>query len=202
LVTRRFLIGGGAALVAAATAGTGLAGGYDRVPEQESPSVAVGEINHGQPWNVRVTQAVLFDGADLEPVVTLTEESNHWLVVVADVEVTAPVSRTDVNEVLFPTGIDGIDDPKLSGVVSGAPPVDQVVLVRDDSTSVVLHPGLPEQVAFGWERSSEAPPPAEIQVQIIGKTLRKNFFDESRDWLDPAVRATVTVPLEDRRGER
>jgi hypothetical protein len=196
------LIGAGATLVAAATAGTGLAGGFDRTAEQGPPPVTVGEVNHGQPWNVRVTQAVLFDGADLEPVVTLTEESNHWLVVAADVEITAPASRTDATEVLFPTGIDGIDDPGFAGVVPGAPPVDQVVLVRDDSTSVVLHPGLPEQVAFVWERASDAPPPAEIQVQIIGKTLRKNFFDESQDWLDPAVRATVTVPLEDRRGDR
>jgi hypothetical protein len=201
LVTRRWLVGVSAAVVTATTAGTGVAGGFDRVAAEGPPQIAVDEISHGQPWNVRVTRAILFDGADLEPVVYLDEESNHWLLVAADVEITTPDSRTDIHDVLFPTGIDGIAGDS-GGVLPEAPPLPLMVLVRDDSNVAALHPGLPEQVAFLWERSSDAPPPAEIEVQIIAKTLRENFFDESLEWLDPAVKATVTVPLEDRRGDQ
>lgn len=193
------MAGAGLCVVAATTALVGIGGGLDRVPPPELPVVAVGERNEGQPWTVTVARAVL--AADLAPV--LPQEEGYFLAVVADVEITAPESRGDVSDILCVRNVEGFarehDD---SSICPGGVLADDVRLIRDPANrAAALHPGLPERVAFLWELAAHAPPPAEVQVEIIGKTYRESTLTGSMEWLDEAPRARLLVPVEDRREE-
>lgn len=176
----------------------GLAGGFDSVPPPEPPVVAVDERNEGEPWTVTVDGAVL--AADLEPAVLL--EEGYWLAVIADVEITADESRRDLYEVLCLTEVPGhAREDGESFVCPGSVPADDVRLVRDGSAVGLLHPGLPERLAFLWELAADAPPPADVHVEIVGKTYQESSLTGRMEWLDAAPRAQLTVPVQDRREE-
>jgi hypothetical protein len=196
------LAGAGMCILVLLVAVAGLAGLLDEAPPEPLPAAAVEEVSQGQPWNVTVISAGLF--TDLSPAV-LEDDSHHWLAVVAVVEVTALESRTDLRDVLYVTGIDGLGGgqfPSRIIGIGGAVAADDVRIARDGSVAISLHPGLAERVGFLWERSGDAPPPAEIEVRIVGKTHRESSLTSTMEWLDPTPRARVTVPLEDRRGEQ
>jgi hypothetical protein len=192
------IVGGVLCALVALVAVVGLAGGFDRVAAGELPVVAEDEPNQGEPWNVTVTGAVL--AADLEPAVLY--EDGYWLAVIADVEVTAGESRTDLAEILYVTGVEGLAREHTErGSYPGATFADDIRLVRDGTAAASLHPGLPERVAFLWELAIDTPPPAEVHIEIIGKTYRESVLTGAMEWLDGAARAQLTVPVEDRREE-
>jgi hypothetical protein len=192
------MIGAGVCLLVIVVSVVGLAGGLDRVPAGEPPVVAPDELNAGEPWNVTVDAAAL--AADLEPAVL--QEDGYWLAVIADVEITADESRRDVDEILCVRDVAGLArEPFESIACPDALPADDIRLLRDGSTVGALHPGLPERVAFLWELAADAEPPAEVQVEIIGKTQRRDSLTGRLQWLDEAPRARLTVPVEDRREE-
>jgi hypothetical protein len=178
----RWLAAGGAVVVLAIS---GLFGGLDRVDAGGVPTVAVGAVDRGEPWNVTVTGVRLL--AD-QPPLHASRPGDRWLAVVATVEVTADGSRGDVADILRVSGAQGLRDE--------AP--ETVLLVRD-YTPAQLHPGLPEKVAFFWEQAPDAPVPTQVTVGIVGKTHRIDTLTGAREWLEAAVRAKVRAPVEDRR---
>lgn len=189
------VIGIGACALVLVVAAAGLAGGLEEVPPEELPAVAVDERSEGEPYHVTVASAGLV--GDVE-VTSLPEGADHWLLVFADVEVTSQESRADVRDALFVSGIDGLlGDQTLFGYPE-AVLADTVLRARDDGRVSMLHPGLPERLAFLWgRRSGDRPPPAEIDVVIVSKTLRKASLNNRMMWLDDTPRAKVTVPLQD-----
>jgi hypothetical protein len=176
----------------------GLAGGLDRVPPRQLPVVAEDQLNPGEPWNVTVEAAVL--AVDLEP--AFLQEEGYWLAVIADVEVNADETRSDLYEILYVTDVEGLArEHQASGIYPGAIQADDIRLVRDGTAAASLHPGLPERLAFLWELAADTPPPAEVHVEIVGKTYRTSSLTGAMEWLDEAPRAQLTVPVEDRREE-
>jgi hypothetical protein len=169
----------------AALAVSGLFGGLNDVHRPELPTVEVKAADRGSPWNVTVLRARLI--SDLSPLKPATA-GNHWLGVVATVEVTADESRTDLADVLRLSGVAGLtsDEPA------------HVVQMRDATEPVQLNPGMPEDLAFVWEQAAGTPKAAEVTLQIYGKTYRLDSIGDKMAWLDPAPRAQVVVPLEDR----
>ncbi|HEY8472037.1 MAG TPA: hypothetical protein VIL37_05310 [Natronosporangium sp.] len=186
-------------LLVATAAVVGLAGGFDPVPPPEPPMVAVDERNEGEPWTVTVDGAVL--AGNLEPAVL--QEDGYWLAVIAEVEITDVESRRDAYEILCVRDVVGLarqhDEP--SEGCPGAVEADDIRLVRDGSAVTTLHPGLPERVAYLWELAADAEPPAEVRVEIVGETYREDSLTGRMEWLDPAPRAQLLVPVEDRREE-
>ncbi|MBF9127596.1 hypothetical protein I0C86_01080 [Plantactinospora sp. S1510] len=164
---------------------SGIFGGLDTVDRSKLPTVELGAVDRGKPWNVTVVRVRLI--ADL-PAHKPTTAGNHWVGVVATVEVTAPESRADLWDVLRLPGAEGLRSEKPA----------YVVLMRDDTERVRLNPGMPEQLAFVWERAGDSRPSA-VTVQILGKTLRQDSLTGTMTWLDPAPRAEVVAPVEDQR---
>lgn len=195
---RLLIVGAGGCLLAVVVSIVGLAGGLDRVPASQLPVVAVDERHQGQPWSVTVDGAVL--AADLQP--AILQGDGYWLAVTAEVEITADESRNDIYQILCLRPIAGLArEPVESVACPDARPADDIRLIRDGSALASLHPGLPERVAFLWELAAGAEPPAEVQVEIIGKTYREDSLTGRMSWLDEAPRAQLTVPVEDRREE-
>lgn len=180
----------------------GLAGGFEEVAaEQQIPPVAVDELSEGLPWDVTVESAGLF--TELSPA-RLHDEANHWLVVVAEVALTADQTRHDMGDILVVPagGIDGIDhEDSRSGALPDTVQPTEVRLIRDGSYLASLHPGLPERVAFMWERAGDGPPPATVEVVIVSKAERVSVLSGQLEWLDFEPRGQVTVTLQDRREE-
>lgn len=177
-------LGIGAGLLAGAA--LYLAGGLDTVPAQEVPTVAAGAVSQAKPWNVTVTHAqVRNDGPP-----KLSQPGNLWFEVFATIEVRADGSdHVVVAGALSVSGIDGL-----------LPKNPEVRLVRDDTYVVHLHPGMPEQVVFRWERSGDAALSTEVEVLIHGKEYRRDVFTGLRQWMDePTPRAKVGLPVDDRR---
>jgi hypothetical protein len=193
------LAGGGACVLLLATGVAGLAGGFDPVPAEELPVVAADEVFESEPWNVTVDQAVL--AADLDPAELY--EDGYWLAVVADVEITTDESwDRGFAEILYVTGVDGMArEHQDSRLFPGAILADDIRLVRDGSAVGALHPGLPERVAFLWELVIDTPPPAEVHIEITGRTYRESTLTGQMEWLDEEPRAQLTVPVQDRREE-
>jgi hypothetical protein len=194
---RRLLtIGVGLCVLLVVVAVVALAGGLDRVPPEELPVAVVDQRNEGQPWNVTVAGAVL--AADLSPAVL--QEEGYWLAVVADVEVTADQTRTDVYDILCVTDVQGLarEHQESSNCPGGIGP-DDVRLYRDASAATSIHPGLPERLAFLWELAGDTEAPAEVHVEVVGKTYREDSLTGSMAWLDAAPRVQLRVPIEDRR---
>jgi hypothetical protein len=199
LSQRVLMVAVGACVLVVGLAVVAAAGGLERVEPAGLPVVAVEERNEGQPWTVTVARAVL--AADLPPA-TLQEEDGYWLAVVADVEVTANESRGDVYDILCLTAVEGLTrEHQESSLCPGLITADDVRLFRDASAANTLHPGLPERLAFLWELAGDAPPPAEVHVEIVGKTYREDSLTGQMQWLDAAPRAQLTVPVEDRRDQ-
>lgn len=172
-------------------------GGLRPVPQTPLATLAVDQISRGEPWNVTVTGARL--ASDLTPAAYLHDRAHHWVAVIAEVEITAPESRADLLEVVRLRGIDGLGEHPGAVVEEGLVRPDAVLRVRDAASARLLHPGLPEQLVFLWERASDAPPPPEVTVLIIGMTWRESSLTGAWEWLDAAPRAQVMVPLVDQR---
>jgi hypothetical protein len=180
-------LGAGAGVVALAI--SGLFGGLDKTQTSGLPTVAANVVDAGTPWNVTVSGARLVD--DLPPL-HLERAGDRWVAVVATVEVTADESRNDLDEVVRITGVSGLLGTRPSGVY----------LLRDDTRLGYLHPGLPEKVAFVWEQTGSQAVPTLVEVEIWGKTHRVGSLSGSLGWFDPAPRARVAIPVEDRRAAR
>jgi hypothetical protein len=162
-------------------------GGLDGVAGPGLPRTALNTVDRGAPWNVTVTGARLLDGPAL---IKPEHEGDHWLLVLATVEVTADESRNDIGDVLRLSGVPGLRNEEP----------DYAYLVRDQSPVGYLNPGMPEQLAYAWAQAPDAPVPTEIEVQIHGKTWRADSLTGSMGWFDDAPRSRATVSVEDRRG--
>jgi hypothetical protein len=169
-------------------------GGWQTV-SQAQPELKAGVVDPGKPWNVKVVTARLL--GNLEPAVYLKNKEDHWLAVIAEIEITDDHSHIDISRILQVPNAVGVLVDMPTGTSFDAYPHD-VLLSRDATRVEALHPGMPEKVAFLWEQKPDALP-TEVDVAIVGMTWRKNTLTDEYEWLDPKVRATVTVPVEDKR---
>jgi hypothetical protein len=183
-----YACGGVAVAVAAAF------GGLQTI-HHERPTLQVGQVDPGEPWDVKVLTARLL--GNLEPAVYLKNKEDHWLVVIAEVTVTDTTSHTDINRI--------IRVPQALGILIDTPTgtsfdqyLYEVLLSRDGTRAEALHPGMTERVAYLWEQKPDALPKS-VAVDIMGLTWRENSLTGSHEWLDEAVRASLTVPVEDKR---
>jgi hypothetical protein len=169
-------------------------GGFAPV-EHPEPVLKVGEVNAGTPWNVKIVSVRLVQ--DLEPAVRLEDKQNHWLAVVAEIEITDVESHSDIRDIIMlPTAEGLVFDEYMKTTKDQRA---REVLITSDATRVdALHPGLTERVAFLWEQKGDVLP-KQVEVQIMGKTWRENTLSGTMEWLDLAPRATLTAPVEDKR---
>ncbi|HCT78222.1 MAG TPA: hypothetical protein DGT23_16930 [Micromonosporaceae bacterium] len=164
---------------------SGLFGGLEPVT-RKAPAVAVGTAIDGGPGLITVTKVQLHQ--TLPPMV-LQDKANHWLVVVAKVEITAEESWTALSGMIQLSGVDGLVDKRPTPM-----------LVRDGARTGMLHPGMPEEVAFFWERKAGTPAPKEVTVQVNLRIHRKESFGGSMQWMPEEMPAgEVTLPLVDKR---
>lgn len=169
-------------------------GGWQTVSVEQA-KLKPGQLDPGRPWNVKVVTARLLK--DLEPAVYLENKEDHWLVVIAEVEITDDHSHIDVDGIVQVPNAVGI----LTGLQSGTSfdkYASDVLLSRDGTRVTSLHPGMPERVAYLWEQKPDALP-TQVDVDIMGMTWRKNSLTDDYEWLDEHVRASLTVPVEDKR---
>ena len=169
-------------------------GGWQPVAKAE-PALKPGMVDAGKPWNVKVETVRLL--GNLEPAVYLKNKEDHWLAVIAEIEITDDRSHIDISQILQVPSAVGIVNDMASGTSFDAYPHD-VLLSRDATRVEALHPGMPERVAFLWEQKPDALP-TQVDVAIVGMTWRKNSLTDDYEWLDPEVRATLTVPVQDKR---
>jgi hypothetical protein len=162
---------------------SGLFGGLR--PVTTTPQVKPGVVDKGDPWNVTVIKCRLGTAADLEPL-HLDHDGDRWFVVLATIEVTSDDSRDDIS--------DALRVPEVPGLLTKEPA--RILLARDASDVMYLNPGMPERVGFVWEESGSAPPPTTALVEVYGKTLRESSLTGNKEWLDTAVRAEVTSPVD------
>jgi hypothetical protein len=166
---------------------SGLFGGLKPGAAPPVPTVRVGAVNQGVPWNVTVTRVRLVSDT---PPLLLKNKGDRWLLVLATVEVTADESRQDIGDALRVTGV--------TGLLSTEPAY--VVRARDATYAGLLNPGMPERLGFFWEQSSGSPVPTRVDVQVYGMTHRLDSLTGLPGWYDPAVRAQVPdIPVEDKR---
>jgi hypothetical protein len=177
-----------AALAAVAVVATIPFGGLRTVDPKLASVVRlkVDEVSKGGPWNVTVTGGRLLKD---QPPLKAGTKGNRWVIVLATVEITADETRNDMDAILQISG--------AQGLVSDKPT--EVRLLRDYTAYPALHPGIPERMIFGWEQAADAPVPTQVDVTIVGKTLRPDSLRNAPSWLDDAPRAVVTVPVVDRR---
>lgn len=165
-----------------------LFGGLAAVPDDGLPTLGLDEKVDGLPWSVTVADVVLTP--ELPPA-RLSDDDNHFLVVVAVVEATAGETRTDLADILR---------VEVTGVDPQASP-NAIIVLRDATIAESVHPGLPERLAFFWERTVSDEVPDEATVVVHGKTYRESSLTETMEWLDHGPRARVTAPVRDRRDE-
>jgi hypothetical protein len=166
---------------------SGLFGGLEPASAPTVPTVAVDTAIEAGPWRVTVTGARL--AGDLPPLL-LQDKADHWVVAVATVEITADETETDLRQILRLSGVDGLKTEAPSNMV----------MLRDSTVVKQLNPGMPEKLLFLWEQSSGARVPTEITVRVQGLTWRPDSLTGRNDWKDPKTCATVSVPVQDRRG--
>lgn len=157
----------------------GLAGGFEQAEPEPLPVVAVDEVFEGEPWNVAVSRAVLF--SELEPSRLRDPDRNHWLAVVAEIEITAAETRGDIRQVVAVSGIEGLVG-EADGEVPGTVPPYDVRIVRDATPVVGLHPGLTERVVYLWERANELHRPAsppQPERRVVARRSRPGYSDSS-----------------------
>ena len=169
-------------------------GGLQTV-SHERPALQVGQVDEGTPWNVKVVTARLL--GSLEPAVYLKNKEDHWLAVIAEVEITDTESHSDVNRIIRVPQAVGILVDNPSGTSFDAYP-NNLLLARDGTNVQALHPGMKERVAFLWEQKPDALPTS-VAVDVMGLTWRKSSLSGAYGWFDEAVRASLTVPVEDKR---
>lgn len=197
------VLGIGGCLAVVLVAVIGLTGGLSRAGGDEIPQVAPEEQVEGEPWNVTVIDGALFPGHALEPA-TKPVTGDHWLIVLAEIEVTAETSYP-VAPALRIAGIDGLVPDTFDPSRSQGP---EVWRARDSTQAFQLEPGLPERVLYLWERSGEEVP-EEFQVEIMDRTFRvsglsryEHLYGTHSEWLpEDEPRARVVLPLQDRRDD-
>jgi hypothetical protein len=169
-------------------------GGWQKVDSAEPP-LKPGDVNAGKPWNVKVETVRLL--GNLEPAVYLKNKQDHWLAVIATIEITDTRSHTDIAQI--------IQVPNAVGLYKAFPTgtyldnyADNVLVSRDATRVWALNPGMPERLAFLWEQKPDALP-KEVDVSIIGMTWRENTLTNDYEWMDDEPRATLTVPVQDKR---
>jgi hypothetical protein len=115
---------------------------------------------------------------------TLSDASNHWIILIATVEVTDTRSWPALPKNVRLEGVDGLVKPE---------PL--TVLRRDGSTLGPLQPGMPEDIAYVWEQRSAYTAPAEVSVSIAGLT-RLDDPSGQPQWTDgPVVAQIRTGPV-------
>lgn len=207
LVVPLVVLGVGACLAVVLVAVIGLTGGLAEAGEEdEVPQAALEEKVETEAWDVTVIDAALFPPNALEPS-TEPRDGYHWLVVLAEVEVTAPASHR-VGQALEVTGIPGLAMSDLTDPPQPLPP--ELWRTRDGTAVVRLEPGLPERVLFLWQRSGEDTP-QEVQVEVVDRVFRvsgispyEHLYGKRSEWIYPIPdlpAARVTVPLKDRRDD-
>lgn len=169
---------------AAALAVSGFFGGLAPTDQPKVPALTVDAANEGKPWTVTVTGARVVD--ELEPL-RLRAKGDRWVVVLAIIDITADESRSDIR--------DAVRIADVGGLTTEEPA--HVYLLRDDKEVGLLHPGLPEKVAFFWEQAGDAAIPTEVRVRILGKTQRPDSFSGRLSWRDPEVRAEGMIEVRD-----
>jgi hypothetical protein len=165
---------------------SGLAGGLDPVASPGAPQVRPSMVNEGSPWNITVlTGRVVNDLSPIKP----RKDGDRWFIVLATIEVTSDESRNDMRQALRVPAVAGLLDEEPA----------HVLMARDGTEVGYLNPGMPEVLGFVWEQRSDVPLTAMTDVDIWGKTHRISSLTGRMEWLDLAVRATVHVPVQDRR---
>ncbi|MDX8480020.1 hypothetical protein RFN28_16230 [Mesorhizobium sp. VK24D] len=71
-----------------------------------------------------------------------------------------------------------------------------IVLTRDSTLSPELHPGMPERMAYIWQLSDGAAPPASLDLTIIHKTYkqRDNLYGLP-GWFNPTPIGVLMLPV-------
>lgn len=178
---RRWGYGLGAVVLAV----SGLFGGWKPAPPP--PPAQAGTVIDAGPWRVNIRDARLT--GELEPMLLIKKE-NHFIVVVATTEITGDETWKGISSILELSGVDGVDKPYPAGVV----------LMRDATKIGQLHPGMPEQVAYFWERAAGSPAPTEIIVRVKAYEYRANSLTDHMEWLPlPEADTGVRVPVIDKR---
>lgn len=181
------LVGAGAAVLALATAMSGIFGGFREAAPEGPPTVAVGTMDTGRPWNVTVVSARYT--TDASPL-RLQKPGDRWLVIQATVEITADESRSDIRDVLRLRQV-----PGLIGKSDDLGVLPDIVYLRAENHVDRLHPNIPEKLLFFWEQAGDTELPREVEIAIIGKTERTDSLTGHLSWLDPETRALVRPAL-------
>lgn len=197
------VLGIGACLVVVLVAVIGLTGGLSRAGEDEIPQVAPGEKVEGEPWNVTIIDGALFPANALEPATTPVA-GDHWLIVLAEVEITADTSYP-VAPALRVAGVDGL---VMDTYDPSRPQGPEVWRTRDSTRAFRLEPGLPERLLYLWARSGSEVPES-VQVEIMDRTFRvsgvsryEHLYGRQSEWLpEERPSARVLLPLKDRRDD-
>ncbi len=169
---------------------SGLFGGWQRA---ESEPTKAGVPIDGGPWTVTIADARLV--GDMKPM-TLRRKENHWIAVVATIEITVDATWTNLREIIQLPQTEGIDND-ADGLTSAR----EIVLVRDSTPISQLNPGMPERVAFFWERNKDSPVPAELRVVVTALEFREETLSLTERWRPNEDAYTlVTADVIDKRG--
>ncbi|NEE00907.1 hypothetical protein [Phytoactinopolyspora halotolerans] len=188
---------GGLLLVAALSAGVAageLAPGMSAGVESE---LAVGEQIDTGPYRVTIDRARVLDEL---PGISEGDESTRVIAVVA--VVSGNGSTTLGGAMLADTahlrGVPGVGDGPGDGLDHGGDlgvAAQGVFVIADGSRLDALQPGIEYEVAMAWEQSAEAAPPTELEVALVGRTLRESSIDRSKAWLDRSTMAVGRIPV-------
>jgi hypothetical protein len=166
---------------------SGLFGGLDTVPDPQPAAVAAGTPVSGGPWRVEVTEVRVT--GDLPPL-RLKDQKNRWVYVICTVTVTTHETWFLPYSIL---GLSGVD-----GLLTAQP--HQMVLYRDMRAAKLLHPNMPEKVAFFWEQSGDAPLPTTATVLVKERVFRQDSLGGEWEWKDDGgIAGRVTLPVVDKR---
>lgn len=181
----RWLAGGVAVVLLGVSA---LFHGLAPVPVSHHGAVSVvGTAIHGGPWDVTIVAARLLASQDG---LRTTTDGDHWIEILASVDVTANDSQDNTSDILRLTQVAGLDSS----------PPDRILLARDATAVDYLNPGMPEKVAFLWEQKASAAIPTTVNVVVNGEYQYPFSFNGNElVWSDPAPMATVSAPVVDKR---
>lgn len=181
----RWAVGAGAVVLAI----SGVFGGWEEA--EGPPPTGAGVPIDGGAWTVTLHDARLV--GELPPM-RLPDKENHWIVVVATIEVKTEQTRS-IGSVLQLPETEGIDNDE-DGLTSAR----DVVLMRDATIISELHPGMPEKVAFFWERKKNSPVPSELRVVVTAWEYRENTLTLGHEWFPNEDAYTVAgIPVLDKR---
>lgn len=141
-----------------------------------TPAVAAGTPVRSGPFEVTVK------GLVFQAPLALSDPANHWIVVVARVELTATQSWPGLPVLLHLSDVTGLVSPEP-----------KVYLARDGSTGGPLQPGLPEDLAYCWEQRAGTPAPAQAKVDIGQYVSLLQNTAGQQQWAPAGTAAVVTT---------